>query len=205
VGEIRIGYFLEDIAQEKFLTSLVERVAEERGLAVGCLRHDVRNATEGHGSALTELGRFLRDVSRERESPFDVLVISIDSNCQGYTTKKREVMDKIEAAGYPGSVACAIPDPHIERWYLADLGGIRQALEAAVDFQAPSYKCEKDHYKQLLRDVIRQTGVVAPLGGAEYGANIARALNLYRVGKADSAFKHFCDELEEGLSHYMAR
>jgi hypothetical protein len=54
-------------------------------------------------------------------------------------------------------------------------------------------------YKQALRDAIRQTGIIAPLGGLEYGPDIAEVLGLYGVGKADAGFKHFLDELQAGL------
>ena len=49
MDKINIGYFLEDIAQEDFLRSLVGRVAGEMGLASQRIRHEVRNATGGRG------------------------------------------------------------------------------------------------------------------------------------------------------------
>ena len=47
MDEIYVGYFLEDIGQENFLKSLVERVAQEIGLTSQEVRHEVRNATGG--------------------------------------------------------------------------------------------------------------------------------------------------------------
>lgn len=70
MAEITIGYFLEDVGQEKFIQALIERVAQEVGLANDLLHHDPRNATGGKGKAVTELRRFLRDVQRETETSF---------------------------------------------------------------------------------------------------------------------------------------
>jgi hypothetical protein len=91
VANITIGYFLEDIGQEHFLVALVERVAKERGLPPDRLYHDKRNATGGQGKALNELQRFLRDVSREQERPFDLLLMAVDGNCHGYSKRRRSL------------------------------------------------------------------------------------------------------------------
>jgi hypothetical protein len=200
VDEIRIGYFLEDIGQEHFLTALVNRVAREMGLSPRRLRHEVRNATGGRGVVLDELRRFLRDVNHERERPFALLVVAIDGDCYGYRERRDEIRAIVQQSGYPGLVICAVPNPHIERWYLADPHGLQQVLEVSSVPEVPSYQCERGRYKQALRDAIRQTGIVAPLGGLEYGPDIAEILDLYTVGKADAGFKHFLDELQAGLA-----
>lgn len=205
MGEIRIGYFLEDIGQERFLTALVNRVAREIGLPSRRLRHEVRNATGGRGTALSALRRFLRDVNHEREGPFALLVVAIDGDCHSYRERRDEIRAIVEQSGYPGSVICAVPNPHIERWYLADPPGLQQVLEVGSIPEVPSYKCERGRYKQALRDAIRQTGIIAPLGGLEYGPDIAEAIDLYAVGKADAGFKHFVDELQAGLASFTGR
>lgn len=205
MAEIRIGYFLEDVGQENFLKSLVRRIATEMRLDSDEIHHDVRNATRGRGAVQTELKDFLRDVGREQERLFDLLVVAIDGNCRGYREGRDKIGDIVKQSRYPGSVACAVPDPHIERWYLADHVGLQQVLEVHIVSPLPAYKCERGHYKQVLRDVIRQTGVIAPLGGIEYGSDIAQALDLYAVGKADTGFKHFIDELRAGLAPFVMR
>lgn len=194
-AKITVGYFLEDIGQERFLVALVERVAKEKELSSDRLRHDVRNATGGQGKALGELRRFLRDVSREQEQPFDLLVVAIDGNCHGYSKRRKDIRAIVKRSGYPSLVVYAIPDPHVERWYLADPDKFRQVLDTNVVPEVPSYKCERGYYKQILRRAVQQTGIAAQLGGLEYGPDIARALDLYAAGKADTGFKHFVDEL----------
>jgi hypothetical protein len=201
---MRVGYFLEDVGQENFLKSLVKRVAQENGLDPHEVIHDVRNATGGRGAVLDELRHFLRDVGRERERPFDLLVVAIDGDCRGYRERRDEIQDIVEQSGYPSTVICAVPNPHIERWYLADPRGLQQVLDAAVVPEVPSYKCERGRYKQALRDAIRQTGIIAPLGGLEYGAEIAEVLDRFTVGKVDAGFKHFVDALREGFAPFAA-
>ena len=201
MDDIRIGYFLEDIGHRQFLEALVTRVAQQMRIPSIRVHSDVRNATGGLGKALGELRGFLRDVLRERERPFDVLVIAIDGNCQGYQQKRNDIQEIVNRSDYRGAVACAVPDPHVERWYLADPGALRRILDLASIPAAPPYKCERARYKEALRTAIRQAGVVAPLGGVEYGAEIAEATDLFTAGKADAAFKHFVDELTQGLAH----
>jgi hypothetical protein len=203
VAEITIGYFLEDVGQERFLVALVERVAKEKGLPPDRLHRDVRNATGGQGKALSELRRFLRDVNREQERLFDLLVVAIDGNCHSYTKRRKEIRAVVKRSGYPGSVVCAVPDPHIEHWYLIDPRGFQQALGADVIPDVPPNKCERGHYKQALRQAVRQAGIDAPLGGLEYGPDIARLLDLYAAGKADTGFKHFVDELRAALDQLV--
>lgn len=205
MAEVRVGYFLEDIGQEYFLRSLVERVALQAGLSPRKVIHDVRNAMGGRGSVLNELRHFLRDVSREQERPFDLLIVAIDGDCRDYLERRNEIQTIVEQSGYPGQVICAVPDPHIERWYLADPRGLQRALDTDIVPQIPPYKCERDRYKQALRDFIRQTGITAPLGGLEYGPDVAASLDLYTVGRVDTGFKHFIEVLQQGLAAFADR
>jgi len=203
VAEIRLAYFLEDVGQEAFLIALVERIAEGVGVTIDSLHHDPRSTVGGKGTAISELRRFLRDVRRERERAFDVLIVAIDGNCQGYAEKRDEILQIVKQTGYPGRVVCAIPNPHIERWYLADAQCLRRVIGAEIQSETPVYKCERGRYKRALREAFRQAGIVVPLGGAEYGPEIATALDLYTVGKTDAGFKHFVDELRVALKSFV--
>ena len=109
----------------------------------------------------------------------------------------------VERSGYGGRVACAVPDPHIERWYLLAPHTLQQVLGVSIVLDVPPYKCERGRYKRALREAIQQAGIIAPLGGIEYGPDVARTLDLYTVGRADPGFKHFVDELREGLSPFV--
>jgi len=199
VAEIVLGYFLEDIAHAWFLQTLIERIATEQNIPGVALRHELRNVTGGAGTALSEFRAFVRDVQRSQNYTFDVLVVAIDSNCHSYVKQRNQIQHIIEQSDYPGSVVFALPDPHIERWYLEDARALQQVLQSDVLPQVPAYKCERDLYKQALRQALKEAGVMALLGGAEYGDDIANAIDLYKLGKADTAFKHFVDSLREAL------
>lgn len=201
--EIRVVYFLEDVFQERILPALVARIAADRSLSPELIDHDLRSAAGGKGTVMTGFRRFVRDVQREREPAPDVLIVAVDGNCQGFAERCKEIEAIAQQAGYGRSLVCAVPDPHIERWYLEDAKVLQQVLKSAVAPQPPPYKCERDRYKQALQQVIADADIFAPLGGAEYGEEIAHRLDLYAVGKADTGFKHFVDGLREALSPFV--
>lgn len=196
MADIRVGYFLEDIGQEAFVTKLVARIAKDIDLLDAVIEHDPRSAIGGRGTVTSELRRFLRDVQRGNERPFDVLVVAIDANCHGYNEQRNDIQHIVDQTGYLGTVVCAIPDPHIERWYLEDAQALRDVTAGDVEPDVPPYKCERGRYKHALREAFHEAGIYPLLGGAEYGPAIAEAIDLYQVGKADTAFAHFVDELK---------
>jgi hypothetical protein len=198
-----VGLFLEDVGQESFLVALIRRLAVEAGFNNAELHIDTRNATGGKGRATTEFRRFLRDMQRGRQDYFDLIVVAIDGNCQGYQAKRRELAAMAEQTGYAGDIVYAVPDPHIERWYLEDVSGLSQTVEEPLNPDVPAYKCEKARYKTALRDALQEAGIYAPLGGIEYGEDLVEYLDLYRVGQADAGFRHFVDELQGWLRRFQ--
>jgi len=202
VAKLNIGYFLEDVGHENFIKSLVIRVASEMRFPYGDVNHDVRNATAGKGTTMTELKRFLRDVKSGEELPFAILIVAIDGNCQTYREKRDEISKIAQQTGYPGALVCAIPDPHIERWYLIDKEAFCQVVETDVYPKVPSYKCEKGIYKKAMKESFAKTGIVPPLGGIEYGEDIALKIDFYIAQRADAAFKHFLNGLRTNLRRY---
>jgi hypothetical protein len=201
----RVGYFLEDIAHEKFITALVRHIAEKMGVSSETLDFVIYNASGGKGKVMTELRRFLRDVQRGRISSTPVLVVTIDGNCQGYTEKYNEITQLAAKYEHAGNLVCAIPDPHIERWYIADPAGLQKALDASTQPELPSYKCERARYKQAIRDVFANVGIRPLLGGVEYGDAVVNAMDLYTAQQADPALKHFVENLQAALSPFARR
>ncbi len=190
-----VTYFVEDIAQETFVKAVVERMAREIGIIATA---DVRSATRG-GRPLAELKAFLRDERRRSISTTDLLVIAIDGNCKGYSAKRKEIVGIIDQIGYIKRYVCAIPDPHVERWYLCDGEAVRTALSASVQPTVPLMKCERDLYKKLLRKVIEEAEIAVILGGSEHGEAIVRAMDLYRTGKNEPSLGSFLDDLHSAL------
>lgn len=197
VANAVFGYFLEDIAHEYFVRSLVERVVEEERLATQ-ITHDVRNATGGRGRVLSELETLLRDIRGGAVSSFALLIVVIDANCTRLNAMVRDLRQRIARAGYAGRVVLGVPDPHVERWYLSDPQAVRNVAGASLP-SLPRYKCQRDVYKNALRDSFRQAGIELYLDGAEYGPDIVKGMDLYHAGQNDRSLSRFVDELRAAV------
>lgn len=190
---LTVDLFVEDRAHEELLRPLVERVAAEEEVAVSVR---VWTARGGHPRALHEFGLYQRLMELERDadrgSGPNVVVVGIDGNCTTFARKREEIRRETKQA-LSDRVVAACPDPHVERWYLADpdsfigVVGHRPAIGRK--------KCARDHYKALLADAVRAAGHPPTLGGIEFAREIALALDLYRAGKNDRSFKAFVDDL----------
>lgn len=201
MAKIKIAYFLEDIAHEKFLRALVARVAQQIGLSHGDLVENVRNATGG-SRALQELRGFLADVKSESSSPYEILMIAKDSNCAKYSKVRNDISNIIERANYRSPVVLAIPNPYIERWYVMDLEAFKSATGATVISKLPRKHRQRDSYKKILRDALQTAGITPTLGGAEYGEKVAMRIDLYKAEKVDKSFGYFVRDLKKELSKF---
>ncbi len=171
------------------MRGLVQRGAQEIGVQI---REEVRNAT--HGSRVwIELRQHLREVNRGELPMPDLLVIIIDGNCEKPTKVRKKVKELAQEGRIP-LVVCGVPDPHIERWYLEDPQAWRQVLPGATVAHLRR-RCERDYYKNALRETIRQAGVEPSLGGAEYGQDLTAAIDPYRLGQKDRSFRDFWQQL----------
>ncbi len=189
---VQVVMFLEDIAHEKLLRGFVNRAATELGVPI---QIRVRNAT--HGSRVwPELRQTIQAIQKGKDPLPDLFLVAIDANCKGFQTVRHQIEQELEPLSIP--LVCAIPDPHIERWYLEDLKAWKQILPGAKPQQL-SYKCEQDRYKKYLKECILAAGVKPTLGGAEYGLDLAQTIDVYQLGKQDPSFKHFWDELKSEL------
>jgi hypothetical protein len=190
----RVTCFFEDVAHERFIKTIIKRVAQQVGIQAEI---SVRSAT--HGSRVwRELEQYLRDIKAKAEPMPDVLVVVIDGDCQKEMQVRRRVQGLASKYGFPNEfVVCAIPNPHIERWYLEDQQALVQVIPNAKP-QKLRYKCERDCYKRALVETIRRAGIEPLLGGAEYGDEIARSLDPNRL---DRSFQNFWDELRRIFMH----
>lgn len=199
-GRIRIGYFLEDRGHEVLLKAFVARMALSKGYRAREWVDDVRAAT---GSKSIQAYRaFLKDTCRAGVFPFDILIVASDGNCKGYLEKKQQLQRYAEKARCPAldRLVFAIPDPHIERWYLADSHAFSRAIGAGGLPALPAYKCKKGIYKKAMRDAVVNSEVVTQFGGYEYGEKIVKEMDLYQAGNTDPSLKHFLDELSALLT-----
>lgn len=185
--------FVEDHAQERFLSALLRRMAAEHSVPTSIR---VRTARGGFAKVLRQLEDFARAVGAGSERLPDGLVVGLDANCRGYAERRRMVMDR--ARQLRDLVICAIPDPHIERWLLLDGRAFQVAVGSGC--RAPDEKCEKHRYKRLLNAAVREAGVQPLLGGVEYAEDIVGAYDIQQVARRDASFGHLVGEIRSWLN-----
>ena len=146
-----------------------------------------------------EYERFVRDYARGRTLSPDALVVAMDGNSRGPAAVISQLNGITQRSGYAGRVVYAVPDPHIEKWYMADSRACQTVLGTAHPPQCPADKRGKGDYKKALIAAINSTGVVPLLGGAEYAADIVAQMNLYDAGKNDASLGRFLDDMRNAL------
>ena len=176
------------------MLGLVENIVHSKFPGVSEIVHNPRNAVGGRPRVSSSLRRFLRDVTHSNSPTDDILTVAIDGNCQGFTDIRAAILKVVGRAQYQGFVVCAVPDPHIEKWYLSDPGNLASTLGSNKVPNLLPYKCDRSLYKSELNQTLASIGVRAPLGGTEYGREIAQGIDLFQAGQNDSSLKHFIDD-----------
>lgn len=196
--KVRIGWFFEDVAHKNFITALVKRVLREKGMEV----ENTAPLCERGGSLInTRFKEYMSDWGKQREKglEYDLIVVVHDCNCKGKEDIKKKFQPKARKAQYPEDRICyAVPDPYIERWYLADTQGFKKAIEGqhAPDKQPYVHnKNQKSFYKDKVEETIKSNEIQSALTGAEYGDRIAEFIDLETVGEVDQNFKEFIESL----------
>lgn len=197
---IRVGLFFEDEGHRGLLGPLCERLADLEG-AETQLRE--RNVSGGAPRALSEVRAYARDLRAGHAEFFEVLVVAVDGNCSGPPERRAQVERAV--GGYPGDLVVAVPDPHVECWYLADTAGLSHVLEQTTPIDRPEYKCERGRYKRALREAFASVGVRPPAGGAEFGSDIAAVLDLDRAAQADRSFGLFVSDFRAAVRRLSSR
>lgn len=199
---LRIDVFCEDRAHEAFLKPLLYRICTQEGVQA---RIEVQSARGGRGRTLQELEGYQLVTRKAGHQRPDLHAVAIDANCSSYAAKAREVRDRIDSGLFcHHAVAC--PDPHVERWYMADAEAFQRVVGVAPPAAQP--KCDKQTrnvLKKALVESIRAGGHPATLGGIEFAADLAEAMDPFRAGKAEPALKHFLDEVVSALRQLKAR
>ena len=183
-----IAYFLEDAGQEAIIPPLVKRFIREAGKLAEDFDHRTLNARGG--GSISSYKRFLADANRRMHLPADLLIVGSDGNCKGFATRRDEIKAVAANPPYP-IVVTAVPDPHVERWYLLDPSALAKVAGISKMPALPAHKCEKDYYKQLLRSAFTNSPIIPLLGGTEYGALVADKMDLYAASKADHGLAEF--------------
>ena len=190
VAKYRVACFLEDAAQESLVPALFLRLVREEGL----LREDfqVEVLYARGGASLGALKAFVADSIKTKSLRADLLIVGSDANCKGFVKRREWIARQTRKSQYNGVIA-AIPDPHIERWYVLDLAALGRASGVKITVQLPDHKCDKNYYKHILRNAFRGTGIEPPLGGSEFGGLLAEEMDLYAAGKKEHSLADFVD------------
>ena len=189
--DIDIDLYCEDIEQETLVRALVERIARCRDLTPVVHPRSVRG---GKGKVQQQVMARQGALAKGQAGLAmpDLLVVAVDANSAGTGPTRAEVKDYVDATLTP-RLAVACPDPHIERWYVAD-SLIFQGI-TGVDPTLPGQTHSKDVYKQHLQELLAAADIEVLVGTYEIGPDIAEGMDLYRAGKVDNGLKLFVDEV----------
>lgn len=166
---------------------MIARCAQEEGARVTL---NVPTARFGIPRLRAELGAFQSVLKRAAGAP-DVLVVMIDANDAGVAARRKEVDAIVDPAVVPTHV-CAIPDPYVERWLLADPTSFAQTFGQAPE--VGRVRTRKD-WKRRLVEALEASGQIVTQGGAEFADEIVSAMDLYRAGQAVPSLDAFVSDL----------
>jgi len=193
MSSIAVDLFCEDHAHREFVRAMVERLAREEASPVTVRE---RAAAGGHGAALTEFDRYQRLLTKNLLPIPDVVVVVIDANCRTYPQSVREIERHITPQ-LRGRVVVASPDPHVERWYLADPQSFLSVVGASP--RPTKRKCKRGFYKGVLLDAVRKAGHPVTLGGIEFARDIVDAMDLDRASRNNRPLERFISEARAQL------
>lgn len=195
-ARILVDIFAEDHAHEAFIRAVISRIGREQKLN---LHPRIRNGRGGHGRVMTEFNLFqkaiLGQTSALGDIP-DIIIIAIDANCKRFMQACREIGKSIKPE-FSDRAVIACPDPHIEKWYLADSESFCEII--GREPRSIKAKCERDIYKRLLAETIRSADHPLTLGGIEFAEDLVNAMDFYRAGKKDPSLNAFITELNRHL------
>ena len=151
---LAVDLFVEDRAHEEFLKPLLMRIAQDEHITVWVR---VRSATGGHARAIAEFKLYQRVMSRSPLSSAEagLIIVAIDGNCSTFAAARRQLHDAADPT-LQDRLVIACPDPHVERWYLADPQSFENVVGSRPD--VGTGKCARGHYKQALATAIAKGG-----------------------------------------------
>lgn len=191
---LRIDVYCEDASHEAVVRALVRRLADKERAAVDLRMQSGRG---GKGKAITELKGWQAVRQKKLGGIPDVLVIVIDANCDGPNQKKKEILQAVDPSLFP-SIIVGCPDPHVERWLLADPPSFARVVGMAP-LPDPG-KCERSAYKDLLqRSIERANQLVQTTAAQDFAPDLVGDMDLFGAGKSRPELKHFIEELENAL------
>lgn len=193
-GRVHLDLFCEDRGHELFVTALLRRLAREAGPR---LNIRTRNARGGHGRAVAEFKAWQRAMVRqELTSSPDVMVLVIDGNCQEWGEAHASLLKEVDPTMFP-RYAIGCPDPHVERWCIADPESFKEVV--GVDPLPDPGKCDRGFYKHHLRESITRADQPILTDAMEFAPDLVAAMDLFRAGKNQRSLKLFIEDLKKAI------
>jgi len=87
----------------------------------------------------------------------------------------------------------------LERWFLFYFEPRERMRIPNPVKEVRHQKCDRDRYKQLLVEAVRQAGRRPIIRGLEYTADIVWAMDLARVASADPSFARLLEPLQDRI------
>ncbi len=199
VEEVIVLYFVEDPAQESFITTVIRRIAAGEGIPAQRVSLSGWAVQDG-SKAIAEFRHFVQEAGDDLWASADIFVVGFDANREGVSERRKQLrmITKPLDIALQDRIAFAVPDPHIERWYLEDQQAFNSVFGPGSAPAMPSYRTDKDYYKLLLHDAIARTGHDSLLGVSAYGEDIALAVK-FDVLSNDRGFKLFRKDLRRAF------
>ncbi len=188
-----IDLFSEDDGHAALLRHLLLRIASEEKKEV---RLQFRWSQGGHGRAIAEFENYQRFIEKAVLSLPALIVVAIDANCASYYQARKEIEGKVSAK-FKDRTLIACPEPHIERWYMADPPSFHGVVGSEPKLEKA--KCDRSRYKDILSRAVRDGGNPPLLGGIEFAEEIVAAMDFFRAGKAERSLKDFLDQARARL------
>jgi hypothetical protein len=192
-SRLRVDIFVEDRAHEYFIRALVMRVAREEARSIEI---QIKSATGGHGRAIGEFKAYQAFLDKGVLAVSGLIVVGIDANCERFTARRKEILDAVSPMRR-SSVVVACPDPHVERWYMADAESFHRIVGSSRPVKRK--KCGQDYYKMALSSAVREAGHPPTLNGVEFAEELAEAMDFSVAGKVDRSFATFIDDLRSAI------
>jgi hypothetical protein len=187
---IVVALFVEDDAQRSLLSGLIARIARCEGSEVSI---ELRNVEGGSGRTLKSLKTYAADL-RAKITFADILVVGIDADAVGSRQRRHDADAALR--GYAGRVVMALPDPHIEKWYLLDPRAVSRSL--GQDYATTLPPKGTRNFKRALLDAFDRAGIRPPSGGSEFGEDIATVMDL-SAARIDADFGRFVADLRSAI------
>ncbi len=190
----RIDLFCEDRGHELFVRALVGRLAGEEGLRA-ILR--VANGRGGQARALHEFKIWQRGIlTQARTGIPNLLILVIDANCTGWNERHRQLEEAVDKTIVP---RCAIgcPDPHLERWFLADPACFERVVGVSAGHDPG--KCDRLVYKRVVEEAVTTAGTPLLTGTADLAPDLVAGMDFFRAGKNQPSLGKFVEELRGEL------